>query len=686
MDEERETILLVDDNPNNLKVLVHTLTPLNVKLLIANSGRSALTILKKSKPFLVLLDINMPEMNGYEVCKKIKSDSGLKEIAIIFLSALSEINDKLIGFESGGVDYITKPFHREELIARVKAQLTIHSLKKDKLQAIDKLRKERKRAYNMLDEARKKLEGPLLGESKAIKGLHEDIDRMSKNRFPLFIEAPVGCICEYIARTVHFRSERSSSPFLHINCSSLHKKSHTLFAHEEEGGVKKIEMVRGGTLYLSNIEHLDSEIQQSIMNEISQYFGMGIRLVCSSSQSLSRLRHKGEMLDGFLGLIENESFIVPSLNERGEDVIHMADFYAKSCASRQGKNILGISKKSQEILLSYTWPGNIEELINVVESQVMISKSDVLEIPVKALNKGQGVGAYSLIKKLDEGGMGEIWEAEHRVLKQKAAIKLNHANHFNLAEAEARFYREALAISKLSSSYTIRIYDFGTQKNGSFYYVMECLRGIDLSKLVKQDGALTYSRVLHVLKQVGLSLLEAHSCGLVHRDIKPGNIFLSRNDFEYDHVKLLDFGIAKDLVQTDNENWTGQKIIGTPMWMAPEVFSGELEPHSSADMYSLACVAYWLLSNKILFESTSPVGYYMAHVSQEAPPIRDYTGCTGIDSEFESLLLSCLSKNPDKRPSARQFLDILIPLQEKNLWSYEMAKQSWSMASVELLS
>jgi len=167
------------------------------------------------------------------------------------------------------------------------------------------------------------------------------------------------------------------------------------------------------------------------------------------------------------------------------------------------------------------------------------------------VTRARELGSYRLVERLGQGGMGEVWRAKHRLLARPAAIKLIRPSLTaegppGLSEdAQRRFEREAQVIARLRSPHSVELFDFGIAEDGSFYYVMELLDGLDADAIVRRTGPLPAERVIHLLRQVCHSLSEAESCGLVHRDIKPANIFLCRYGEEYDFVKVLDFGIVK---------------------------------------------------------------------------------------------------------------------------------------------
>ena len=247
------------------------------------------------------------------------------------------------------------------------------------------------------------------------------------------------------------------------------------------------------------------------------------------------------------------------------------------------------------------------------------------------------IGSYKLVRKLGEGGMGEVWLGMHRLLARPAAVKRilttrpADAEDVSADDARARFFTEARITASLRSRNTIELYDYGTAPDGSFYYVMELLDGLDLRKLVLDHGPLPAGRVIHLLLQACRSLAEAHGLGLVHRDIKPENLFACRRADEVDVIKVLDFGI----VSVQSRAWSAKVsnpefVVGTPATMSPEQAQGEpLDGRS--DIYALGCVAYWLLTASEVFRQADPVRLILAHIHDvpEAPSRRAGRGCSG---------------------------------------------------------
>jgi serine/threonine-protein kinase len=305
----------------------------------------------------------------------------------------------------------------------------------------------------------------------------------------------------------------------------------------------------------------------------------------------------------------------------------------------------------------------------------------------RRLKEARDLGSYELEERLGEGGMGEVWRARHRLLARPAAIKLiRPATLESGTDAQARttirrFENEAQATAALTSPHTIRLFDFGVTDEGSFYYVMELLTGRDMASLVAEFGPLPPPRAIFLLQQVCHSLAEAHSRGLVHRDVKPANIFVCRMGLEYDFIKVLDFGLvqlpgpnpAHDLTQSLAAL---EGVVGTPAFMAPEVIVGRQVDHR-ADIYALGCVAYFLLTGHQVFEGGTQMQALIDHVSTPPQP-PSARAATAIPPSLDAAVLACLEKDPGRRPpDALAVLRLLADCDGAAEWSSEQAAQWW---------
>ena len=329
-----------------------------------------------------------------------------------------------------------------------------------------------------------------------------------------------------------------------------------------------------------------------------------------------------------------------------------------------------------------TWPSYACAFVAVVPARV-------LQRLGRRLREAQDLGSYHLVERLGTGGMGEVWRAEHRLLAREAAIKLVRPEVLGARdENEARlmlkrFEREAQATAALSSPHTIQVFDFGLTQDGTFYYVMELLTGRDLESLIREFGPLSPSRVLYLLRQVCHSLADAHARGLVHRDIKPANIYVCRMGLEYDFAKVLDFGLVKMQARGDRErNATTLATLenttpGTPAYMAPEVILGDSEVDRRADVYSLGCVAYFLLTGELVFEADTSMKMLMQHLHAEPVPPSQRTELP-LPREMDDLILACLQKDPKRRPQdAGELYQIACRVRIRDEWNSDEAKRWW---------
>lgn len=299
--------------------------------------------------------------------------------------------------------------------------------------------------------------------------------------------------------------------------------------------------------------------------------------------------------------------------------------------------------------------------------------------------RAEELGSYHLQELIGRGGMGEVWKARHNMLARPAAIKLIRGDVLDMGQggldvALARFEREAQATASLQSPHTVELYDYGVSEDGSFYYVMELLDGIDLESLVKRFGPLPAERVVHILLQACRSLGEAHRRELIHRDLKPANLYLCQRAFEPDFLKVLDFGLVRQSALTAEREEEVTKtglLAGTPGYMAPEMAMGSDSMDSRVDIYALACVAHKLLTGRSVFEEKNVVATIFAHVHTPPRPPSAFSELP-ISPELDAVILACLSKDPGGRPQTAE--DLALELGRIALpqpWTRERAATWW---------
>jgi len=289
------------------------------------------------------------------------------------------------------------------------------------------------------------------------------------------------------------------------------------------------------------------------------------------------------------------------------------------------------------------------------------------------------IGPYRLKYKLGAGGMGEVYEAEHRLLKRPCALKLIKPGTRLGPATLDRFQREVRAAAQLTHWNTVQIYDYGCTPQGTFYYVMELLPGLDLHELVKRYGPLPPERVVHLIVQTCSALREAHGIGLVHRDIKPANVFAAYRGGLFDVAKLLDFGLVRE--PTPRDAWAvsslGRRgLSGSPLYMSPEQAAAFDRADARSDIYSLGAVGYYLLTGVPPFAGTDALEVISAHAHTEVIPPAEHRHDT--PSDVEEIVLRCLAKHPgDRFPDAEGLRQALWSCRCAGRWTERRAAVWW---------
>ncbi len=345
------------------------------------------------------------------------------------------------------------------------------------------------------------------------------------------------------------------------------------------------------------------------------------------------------------------------------------------------------------------WPVLVGWQLPIVLSAIFaVATATIVNNLRRKVAQARLMGSYKLEEKLGEGGMGEVWRAQHRMLSRPAAVKLIRPeklqrDHESNEQTHRRFKNEAQATAALRSPHTVELYDYGRAGDGAFFYVMEFLDGIDLHNLVAKFGAQPQDRVIHILKQCCASLEDAHRHGLIHRDIKPANIMLCKLGTHLDFVKILDFGLVRSTLEAQQEFapesqsdgpvepvLAGGPINGTPAYMSPELIRNDEDIDGRSDIYALGCTAYWLLSGTAVFGHGASAAILKDHLEKKPQPIGKRVNT--IHPELESLVMACLEKAPEDRPgSAQEFMEALSAIQLAAKWSHRDARKWWQRYS-----
>lgn len=299
--------------------------------------------------------------------------------------------------------------------------------------------------------------------------------------------------------------------------------------------------------------------------------------------------------------------------------------------------------------------------------------------------RGKLLGQYRLKKLLGRGGMGEVYLAEHHLLKRPCAIKTIRSSDVSDPLALVRFEREVKALARLSHWHAVEIYDYGRTENGTFYYVMEYLPGLSLHDIVTRYGPMPPCRVIHFLEQACAALAEVHRHGLVHRDLKPANILAAYRGHEYDVTKILDFGLVQErtlLKGTPPQSEEG--FVGSPAYMPPEMIRPDAVIGPASDLYSLGAVGYFLLTAHPPFVRPTLLRTLMAHARDPVVPPSAYQ--PHIPKDLEAIILRCLEKDPQRRfHNAQDMRRALWQCQDAGKWTTHEAENWWLLNAPECL-
>lgn len=292
----------------------------------------------------------------------------------------------------------------------------------------------------------------------------------------------------------------------------------------------------------------------------------------------------------------------------------------------------------------------------------------------EVVDRAKRLGQYVIDARIGKGGMGEVFLAHHAMLRRPTAIKLLRADSAEDVGAQARFRREVQLTCQLTHPNTIEIFDYGRTPEGVFYYAMEYVDGFTLQSLVDRTGPVPEARVVHILLQCCGSLGEAHQRGLLHRDVKPRNIMLAERGGEFDSVKILDFGLVRDLERDLNDP---DRLAGTPMYIAPEAILSPDVVTAQADLYALGAVGYFLLTGTTVFPSGPMLEVFERHLTVE-PDLPSTRLDRPVSRGLETVLLAALSKDPADRPSSAEEMAQMLRACDVGAWSQADARLWWN--------
>jgi DNA-binding NtrC family response regulator len=666
---ERFRILVVDDSLDNLMILSATLDRPGYVLVVATSGEEAIARASERAPDLVLLDVRMPGLDGLETCRRFKADARLSAVPVIFMSGLDRVEDRVAAFDAGGIDFVGKPFHPAEVQARVKTHLALAGLNRTLRVRAAELEREVDAAHAFRSELLATMIAPLQGNSAAARELRAALVEHAAHDEPVLLVGHPGNGAEAAARSIHERSSRCWRPFVRAEpgapaVSQMGEVGRHPLARSI---LERAGLAEGGTLWIENV----SGLAPSALEELSRVLerGADVRLLVHATSQADLPAALSPILRDAL---ERHVVRVPELEARREDIPEMCAWILGEHAARLGKTRPDIPEDVLARLVAYPWRGGLAELEAVVRRALLVSPEGEFATELGHLEDGRRLGSYRLIERLGEGGMGEVWRAKHEHLPRPCAVKVisTKTTREDLHRAQLQFRREAMAIWDLQSPHTVRVHDFGASEDGELYYAMELLEGLDLHWMVRVDGALPPARAVHFLRQTASSLAEAHALGLVHRDVKPANLFACRQGHEYDWLKVLDFGTV-----ALQGSQPAERVFGTTGYLAPELLTREGEPSSASDVYALGCCAYWLVVGAPPFAGSDPDTLARAHVRGPVP--RPSLTVKDLPSSIDDLVLACMARRPADRPSAAELVETLEELARGLPWPRAEARRWW---------
>ena len=566
------------------------------------------------------------------------------------------------------------------------------------------LERELRVAEELLSSTRSRIEGPLLGDSVAIRSLRDAIAHAAVRTDPLLLVGPPGAGKEASAHAIHSASKRTGA-FIFVSCPELHTQSR----HPVDAGSgarpeasllsSKLELASGGTLFLDAVFELPPRMQLELHEELENHERVrargeaavpDVRVIASTTRNLGHEAQSGR-LGPLVRLLARNQLAVPALVDRREDIPVLVDVFVRRYARQLGKVIDGVSPESMRRLETYMWPGNVRELRSVLERGVLVCRSTLLEIDEELLDEGLAVGSYRLVTQLGCGGMGQVWLGKHRLLARPAAVKLiRHDARPGPAEEQLvrRFQREAQVTAGLRSPHTVQLYDFGVNDSGSFYYVMELLEGLDLHQLVTRFGPQCAERVTSsCAKRAGRSPKHM-STGSCIATSNPRTCSSRGLDIEYDYSEGAGLRDRQGSPRSGSDE--SSRVRGScralPRSWHPSWYSVSTSSTAGPTSTRSACTAYWALTGQLLFQANTPAQMLLHHLQTPPVPPSEVSELP-ISRDLEAVVMACLEKDPAKRPSSALELDArLARVAGEQDWTDDRAREWWDAHAPDLVA
>jgi len=418
----QHSILVVDDTPANIGILLDTLSKAGYRVRVASDGESALEQLQYSPPDLVLLDVMMPGMDGFETCRRLRQLPKLEQLPVVFMTALSDTQDKVRAFAAGADDYITKPFQHEEVLARVRVHLTRRELE-CKLARLNRELEDRvasrtaelNTALAEVEALKSRLQqenrylkqelceasnlGEIIGSAPALQEALRKVAAVAPTDSTVLIHGETGTGKELIARALHAQSQRHDKPMIKLNCSAISAGlvESELFGHVKgafTGAIDKrmgrFELADGGTLFLDEVSELPLETQAKLLRVLQEQefepvgscktAKVDVRVIAATNRDLLADVRSGRFRSDLFYRLNVFPLRLPALRERAEDISVLANHFMQRMARKLGKPIEHIAPATLAQLNRYSWPGNIRDLQNTIERAAVLATGSELVV------------------------------------------------------------------------------------------------------------------------------------------------------------------------------------------------------------------------------------------------------------------------------------------------------------------
>ncbi len=581
-------ILVVDDNEMNRDVISRRLQHKKYKVETAENGYVALEMLAKGGFDLVILDVMMPGLSGYDVLKKLREEASMGDLPVIMATARDASEDIVQALSLGANDYVTKPLDFAVLLARVKTQLQLK-------QALEELRE----AHQKIQDAQRRIAALEERAPEAVQDIPAWANAAATNLADALGTPRVGVfLIEDSELVVLVKADVPRPSVSGLFRAANRHRPETL---ENDAGPATVVPIVGMTGELFGGISIGRSIE--VLDETELRLATSIAHQLAGAIELRRLREA------------------------------VASQRARRDASRQQLIDQGVA-----LVLVCPLCGRCFDHT----SQTCPDDGDRLDS--RWLLPSVVAGRYRLTRVLGEGGMATVFQARDEKLTRDVAIKILKAEFFDDENIRQRFEQEARALGQIDHPGVLRVFDTG-ELDGFVYLVTEVLRGQDLESVLRNHGPARPDQAARLVRQLGAALSAAHQARVLHRDIKPGNIFLTHHADGF-HAKMLDFGLAKSMRTTDTLTKTGL-IVGTPAYMSPEQIQGHAVDARS-DVYSLAVVLFEVLTGQRLVRNTELFEIFSEIVRYSPPLVTSFV--PSLSHDVDRLFSQALAKSPADRP------------------------------------